>query len=91
MKTPSLTTLVVTALTIVFSIQFLPGCGGGSSGSSQSSDEIPVNVSVEDLELIAGERTTVTFTVPKPDDPYTEITLDIGRTLEEADISVTPR
>ncbi len=92
MKSQFFKTMMVTLLTTVFSIGFLQGCNGSSSSdSSQSFDEIPVNASVDNLELTAGEPTTLTFTIPKPSDPYTEMTLDIGRTLEEANITVTAR
>ena len=93
MKTPILTKAVVTLLTMVFGMVLLPGCGGGSSGSSGSSESaaIPANITVADFELSAGVPTTITVTLPKPPDPYTEVTLDLGRTLEEANITVTPQ
>jgi len=84
MKTSILTTTVVTIL-------FLAGCGGGSSSSSHSVDEIPADINIDNIDLIAGERTALIVTVPKPEDPYTKITIDIGRTLQNANITVTPQ
>ena len=85
MRIPIFTTIVITLV-------FLSGCGGGgSSNSSGSSEEFHLGAAVDNVALTADVSTTLTFTVPKPDDPYTEITIDIGRTLEEANITVTPQ
>ena len=85
MKIPIFTMTAVTVL-------FLVACGGGgSSSSSGSSDEIPLGLSVDNLDLTAGVPIAFTYKLPKPPDPYTQITIDIGRTLREANITVTPQ
>ena len=69
--------------------------GGGSSSSdddsSQSFDNIPSSINLEDVALTAGVPTTLTVTLPKPPNPYTEVTIDIGRMFEEANIDVIAR
>ncbi len=85
MKFPLLTTTVVTLLLMAC------GGGGGSSGTTQAINEIPANISVNNVDLTAGQRTALLVTFPKPDKPYQGITIDIGRTLEQANIVVTPR
>ncbi len=87
MKYPIITTIASVAL-------LLGACGGGGSSSSddstQSVDEIPLDITIDDVELTAGVPRTLEFAIPKPEEPYTEFTIDLGRTLQEANISVTP-
>lgn len=82
MKFPCLAALVTTVLV-------LGACGGGGSKSSQQAVEVPARIIIEDIALEAGVPMGAIITLPKPADPYTEITIDIGRTLENANITVT--
>jgi len=66
-------------------------CGGGSSSSSDDNEMIvPVNVSLKDEHLSAGVPATFTYTIPAPGVPYTSVTIDLTKTLEEANVDVTP-
>ena len=82
-------------ITGLFLTVLLAGCGGSSSSDDDNADtdtgnEIPVAVSIDNLSLSAGVPTAVTYTIPAPDKPYTEISIDLAATLEAAEITVTP-
>lgn len=65
--------------------------GGGSSSSSDSPQtSVPISVSLKNVALSAGVPTTITYTIPAPDKPYTDVTIDLAKTLEAANIILTP-
>lgn len=68
----------------------LGACGGGGSKSSKT-QEIPASIIIDSVVLEAGVPMGAIVTLPKPADPYTEINIDIGRTLQNANITVTPQ
>lgn len=79
----------INCLIPVFLFVMLSGCGGGSSGSAHDDlQELPVNVS-ETAVLTAATPSTFTYELPAPTEPFTEVTIDLERTLEAARIRVT--
>lgn len=79
---------------LILSLAFLlVSCGGSSTNSSSSDDasiEIPVDVTISNELLTGGVPSTFTYTIPKPDTPITDVTIDLVKTLEAATITVTP-
>lgn len=77
---------------LALSLAFLAvGCGGG--GGSSSSDDttaVPINVSIQKIPLVAGVPTTLIFPIHGQHDPYTDVTIDLAKTLAAANITVTP-
>jgi hypothetical protein len=82
------------AMIVLWFTAGLGGCGGSSSSDASSSDDqyetYPVDVSLRDVQLIAGMPTTITYTIPAATSPYNQITIELNRTLQEANLSVTP-
>ncbi len=76
-------------LVVLVSALGLVHCGGSSSSRS-SVETMPIDVSLQDVQLLAGQPTTITYTIPAADRPYTEITIDLNRTLRAANVAVTP-
>lgn len=66
------------------------GACGGSSSSRDQYETVPVDVSLRDVTLIAGVPTTITYTIPAATSPYNQITIELNRTVQEANLSVTP-
>jgi len=64
------------------------GCGSSSS-PDQTSSGIPINVSVQ-IVLVANDPTTIIFPIHGPHGPYTDVTIDLARTLEAANFTVSP-
>lgn len=79
------------AIVIVLMTSGLGNCGGSSSSSDDDDpDKVPVNISLKNVPLSAGIPTTIIYTIPAPKDPYTRVTIDLAKTLEDANIVVTP-
>jgi ABC-type glycerol-3-phosphate transport system substrate-binding protein len=76
----------------VLSLTFLAvGCGGGGGGSSSDdTSAVPINVSIQKIPLVAGMPTTITFPIHGQHQPYTDVTIDLAKTLAAANITVTP-
>lgn len=71
----------------------LIGCGSSSSPdqtTTQTSSGIPINVPVQSIALIANDPTTITFPIHGQHGPYTAVTIDLARTLEAANFTVSP-
>lgn len=83
MKTKRIT-LVYLSLIFV-----LAGCGNSSDSTTKTYTNIPIELSIEDTELSAGVPKTFTYTLPAPSTPYTDISIDLVKTLESANITVT--
>jgi len=71
------------------------GCGGGGGSSfddttTSTSSQVPINVSIQKIPLAAGVPTTITFPIHGQHEPYTDVTIDLAKTLEAANITVTP-
>ncbi len=77
----------------VFSLFFwLVACGGSSSSSSDddTSETLPVTVNLSNVTLTAGQPTTITHKLPSLAGPFTEIEVDLVKTLESANLAVNP-
>lgn len=69
----------------------LTACLGGDNASSPAPvTEIPVTINLENLALRAGVPVGITYTIPAPAEPYTDVSIDLRKTLEAANITVTP-
>ena len=78
-------------LLAVLSLTFLAvGCGGGGGSSSDDTTAVPINVSIQKMPLAAGVPTTITFPIHGQHEPYTDVTIDLAKTLSAANITVTP-
>lgn len=66
------------------------GDGDGFTPKPDTFTEVPVQLSLENIPLSAGVPTTFTYTIDVNGTPYTEITLDVEKTLQAASIVVTP-
>jgi ABC-type glycerol-3-phosphate transport system substrate-binding protein len=74
----------------VLSLTFLAvACGGGGGSSSDDTSAVPINVSIQKLPLAAGMPTTITFPIHGQHQPYTDVTIDLAKTLAAANITVT--
>ena len=81
----------IKALSLLFIIILLSGClGGGSSSTPSTAAEIPVTIDLSDVALRAGVPVGITYTIPAPAEPYNDVTIDLRKTLEAANITVTP-
>ncbi len=77
-------------LLLFFSIT-LVSCGDSSSSSDDdASIAMPVDVSISNEALTGGVPKTFTYTLPKPETPLTDVTIDLEKSLEAATITVTP-
>ena len=70
-------------------------CGGGGGSSSDETTTSPassvsINVSIQKVSLVAGMPTTITFPIIGQHEPYTDLTIDLAKTLAAANITVTP-
>ncbi len=77
-------------LAAVFSLIFWLVSCGGSSKSDDTSDTLPVSVNLSNVTLTAGQPTTITHQLPSLAGPFTEIEVDLVKTLESADLAVNP-
>ena len=78
-------------LLAVLSLTFLAvGCGGGGGSSSDDTTAVPINVSIQKMPLAAGVPTTITFPIHGQHEPFTNVTIDLAKTLAAANITVTP-
>lgn len=88
MKKPIFPLVVVAALV-------LSGCGGGDSKSPSStkteSTNVPISVSIQDVELTAGNPVGFVYTIPATEKTYTDVKIDLTKMLETATIEATPR
>jgi hypothetical protein len=74
----------------LLSLTFLVvGCGGGGGSSSADTSAVPINVSIQKIPLVAGVPTTIIFPIHGQHLPYTNVTIDLARTLAAANITVT--
>ena len=89
MDTANTSGSAVILLSLLMLTSFLLACGGSSS-SSDDTVEMPVQVSISDQPLTGGVPATFTFTLPPPETPFTEVTIDLAKTLEATTITVTP-
>ena len=81
----------INTLPPLFIIILLSGClGGGSSSTLPPAAEIPVSIELDSVALRAGVPVTITYTIPAPAEPYTDVTINLRKTLEAANITVTP-
>jgi hypothetical protein len=64
--------------------------GDSSSSGPDNRTEIPIQLSLENLNLSAGVPTTVTYTISVTGGPYTQVEFDAEKTLQSATIDVTP-
>jgi hypothetical protein len=80
------------ALVFITVLTIACGGGGGGGGSSDPIDEsvieIPIDFSLQNVSLPAGSPVGIIYTIPKPSKPYTNVTIDLDKTLESAHISV---
>lgn len=81
---------MVFAVFIAMTAISLGSCGGSSSSPAQNTSMVPVDLSLKNVALDAGTPATFTYTIPAPAQPYTSVTIDLVKTLEAANISVTP-
>ena len=90
----------VKSLGVVFSVSLmLMACGGGSGSDAddvtddQADDAaagaVPVSIAINDLELRAGTPVAITNNLPAVAEGFSEIRIDLARTLESADIQIT--
>ncbi|MCP4430974.1 MAG: hypothetical protein GY806_08360 [Gammaproteobacteria bacterium] len=77
---------------VFFLFFWLVACGGSSSSSSDdnTSETLPVTVNLSNVTLTAGQPTTITHRLSSLAGPFTNIQIDLVKTLESADLTVSP-
>lgn len=78
---------------ILITFILLIGCASsdGDDDSNKQTTNAPISIAIENQELTAGEPVGFVYTVPVTTGPYTEVSIDLAKTLESANIEVTPR
>jgi hypothetical protein len=74
----------------ILSITATGGGGGGSSKDQESYTDVPIQLSLENVDLNAGVPATFTYTIPVTGKPYTDVTIDLEKTMESVTLEVTP-
>ena len=72
----------------ILALQLL-SCGGGSSSTQSAATQVPISLS-ENVSLTAAQPVAFRYRIPVPDSPYTEVSIDLAKTLDAASITVTP-
>ena len=75
---------------LVFFAVTLAACGSSSSSSDDAAVEMMVDVNIASEALTGGVPKTFTYTLPEPETPLTDFTIDLEQSLEAATITVTP-
>ena len=64
--------------------------GDGAKTEQVTYTNVPIQLSIENVELSAGVPATFTYTIPVTGGPYTTITIDLDSTLETTNLDLTP-
>lgn len=82
--------IIIKYVPVIWLLILVNACGGSSSVAEPPGTQVPVNISIENAALSAGVPTTFVYRVPAPAEPYTHVTIDLVKSLETANITLTP-